>query len=295
MVLYFFVIGACIGSFLNVVIHRLPKGESLLRPGSRCPACKTPIKWYHNIPIISYIFLRGRCASCGDKFSVRYPLVELTAGLLVAACYVKFGFTVAGLLYMVFASSLVAIAFIDIDHMIIPDVITLPGIVIGLLAAAFVLPVGLKFSFLGFLVGGGLFLLLAMIVPNAPDKLPIPKTALDWDFFSNGVLALMIGFLAFCFAAVVLARFLPKVPVANLLILDAPIVTDPRPVSSEAAILKIAIGSTGKVEGPCRPVGKVRFGDALIDAIAEGEFLSAGAQVKAVRVEGNRVIVTPAV
>ncbi|MEE8483044.1 MAG: prepilin peptidase [Nitrospinota bacterium] len=166
LILYFFVIGACVGSFLNVVIHRLPKGESLVRPGSRCPACKTPIKAYHNIPIMSYIFLRGRCASCGGKFSARYPLVELTTGLVIAACYVKFGFTATALLYMAFASSLVAIAFIDIDHMIIPDVITLPGIVIGLLAAAFVLPVGIKFSFLGLLVGGGLFLLLAIIVPG---------------------------------------------------------------------------------------------------------------------------------
>lgn len=134
--------------------------------------------------------------------------------------------------------------------------------------------------------------MLAIIVPNAPGKLPIPQTPLDWSIFANGLLALMIGFLMACAGGVVMARFLPKVPAAGRLILQPPVVEPTSPAAEAAAIHSVHVGDTGTVEGPCRPVGQVRFGEILADAIADGGFLSTGTTVKAVKIEGNRVVVT---
>ncbi|GMT43111.1 MAG: type 4 prepilin-like proteins leader peptide-processing enzyme [bacterium] len=165
-VFYFFVVGACVGSFINVVIYRLPNGESVIRPRSRCPGCKERIKPWHNIPILSYFLLLGKCAQCGNKISGRYPMVEMMTALLFSACYARFGLTPAAVAYMGFSGALVAVAFIDIDHFIIPDVITLPGIVIGFACSYFLLPISIGNAFWGFLAGGGLFFLLAMAVPG---------------------------------------------------------------------------------------------------------------------------------
>ena len=163
---YFFGIGACVGSFLNVVIYRLPKKESLIRPGSHCPACNAPIRWYHNVPIVGYIVLGGKCADCGEKFSARYAGVETVTGLLFVACYVFFGLTGSAAVYMALSSALVAVMFIDIDHFIIPDVITLPGIPIGLLCALLILPLSISDAVIGVLVGGGILFLIAVIAPQ---------------------------------------------------------------------------------------------------------------------------------
>ncbi len=134
---YVFVFGLLIGSFLNVCIARLPRGTSIVSPPSHCPRCRQPIKFYDNIPIISFLLLRGKCRSCGEPISWRYPLVEF----LNALCYLwivhEFGLGGEAVLLMAFCSSLIVITFIDLDHQIIPDVITLPGIMIGLLAAPF--------------------------------------------------------------------------------------------------------------------------------------------------------------
>lgn len=124
-----FLVGACIGSFLNVVIYRVPKNESIVSPGSHC-ACGQPIRWYDNIPIVSWILLRGRARCCGRRFSVRYPFVELLTALLFLACWLQFPPAVA-LAGMVFLSCLVAALFIDLDHMIIPDAFTLGLGVVG--------------------------------------------------------------------------------------------------------------------------------------------------------------------
>ncbi|MBL9211662.1 MAG: prepilin peptidase [Opitutaceae bacterium] len=118
-----FVFGACVGSFLNVVIYRLPKEQSVVTPGSHC-GCGQPIKWHDNIPILSWLFLRGRARCCGRKFSFRYPFVELLTALLFAACWLRFSPAVA-LCGCLFLSCLVAATFIDLDHMIIPDVFTI--------------------------------------------------------------------------------------------------------------------------------------------------------------------------
>ncbi len=135
--------------------------------------------------------------------------------------------------------------------------------------------------------------LLAMIVPNAPDKLPIPDSPLTWSLFKSGATAMLLGFLGACAATLLLARFLPKIPIASRLILATPKIEPSSPADAGAAIRQIGIGEVGLVEGPCRPVGKVRFGDTLADAIAEGGFLEAGEHVTVVKIEGNRVIVTP--
>jgi len=157
-----FMFGMCIGSFLNVCIYRLPSSMSIINPSrSFCPQCNSAIQFYDNIPVFSYLWLKGRCRNCKESISLRYPLVELMTGILAIAILFMFGLTLEGVVYFVFISSLLVITFIDIDHKIIPDIITLPGIPIGL-AASFVLPdMTFKSSFLGLLVGGGSLLLVA--------------------------------------------------------------------------------------------------------------------------------------
>ncbi|MFP7753967.1 prepilin peptidase [Thermodesulfobacteriota bacterium B35] len=151
-----FVFGAVIGSFLNVVIYRLPdRSRSIVFPPSHCPHCSAPIRWYDNIPMLSYLLLRGRCRSCGEPISPRYPLVELCMALLSAALYARFGAGITFACYFPFLAALLTIIFIDIDHQIIPDVISLPGILLGF-ALSFVNPqVSWQQSALGILLGGG--------------------------------------------------------------------------------------------------------------------------------------------
>ena len=123
-----FVFGVCVGSFLNVCIYRIPAGLSIVRPGSHCPRCDTTIAFYDNVPIFSYLLLGGKCRNCKVPISLRYPLVELLTGLLASMCLWRFGPTFLGLTAFVFVAVLVVVTFIDVDHRIIPDVISLPGI-----------------------------------------------------------------------------------------------------------------------------------------------------------------------
>lgn len=157
-----FVLGAVVGSFLNVCIYRIPAGVSIVSPPSSCPSCGQRIRWYQNIPILSYLFLLGRCASCKVRISSRYPFVEALNGSLFCLVLYQFGFHPATLVYWVLAAALVTISFIDLDHQIIPDVISLPGIVLGL-AFSFLVPwVGWLNSLVGVLVGGGSLYLIAL-------------------------------------------------------------------------------------------------------------------------------------
>lgn len=126
--------GAVIGSFLNVVIHRLPRGESVVFPNSRCPACGAAIGAFDNIPLVSYAILRGRCRSCRAPISARYPAVELLTALLFATVTWHDGLTVALPFDLVFVSALLALVFIDAEHMLLPNAITYPGLIIALLA-----------------------------------------------------------------------------------------------------------------------------------------------------------------
>ncbi len=131
------IVGLLIGSFLNVCIVRLPRGRSIVTPPSHCPRCRSSIRPVDNIPIISYLLLRGRCRSCGEPISFRYPLVELLNGLLYAGIAFLFGLGGEAFLVAALSSSLIVITFIDLDHQIIPDAITLPGMLLGLVLAPF--------------------------------------------------------------------------------------------------------------------------------------------------------------
>ena len=133
------IVGAIIGSFLNVVIHRVPRGESIAFPASRCPACGTAIRPYDNIPVVSWAVLRGRCRSCRAPISARYPAVELlTAALFALTFRLRSGLTLSLPFDLAFAAAILALVFIDAEHMILPNVITYPGIAVALVARALV-------------------------------------------------------------------------------------------------------------------------------------------------------------
>ncbi len=169
--IFVFILGSIVGSFMNVCIYRIPRKLSIILPSSRCPSCNTPVKPWDNIPIVSYLFLGGRCRECKSKISLIYPLVELLNALLYVFILWRFGFAWHTPLYFIFCSTLIVISFIDLEFQIIPDKITLPGIPIGIIVGSFLLPdpfmryniLGLKASLLGFVIGGGVFYALAII------------------------------------------------------------------------------------------------------------------------------------
>lgn len=159
--IFVFIFGMCIGSFINVCIYRLPVSKSIVHPPSMCRDCGTRIRFYDNIPILSYLWLKGRCRHCNAKIPFRYPLVEIMAGCFAFCVFLKFGLTLEGLIYYGFIASLLLITFIDIDHQIIPDVITLPGIAIGFVASFALSAITYKESILGIIAGGGSLLVVA--------------------------------------------------------------------------------------------------------------------------------------
>ena len=152
-------LGAVIGSFLNVVIARVPAGESIVAPGSRCPRCRAPIRWYDNVPIVSWLLLRARCRRCRAPISIRYPLVEALVAALALVAFLRHGLGLAALAELVFAAFLVALAFIDLDTWLLPHALTWPLIALGLgAAAAGIAPApSLGRSALGAAIGFGAF------------------------------------------------------------------------------------------------------------------------------------------
>ncbi len=161
VLLIIFAFGLAVGSFLNVVIYRLPSEISIVTPSSHCPSCGSPIRFYDNIPLVSYLALWGKCRDCGVKISPRYFMVELTTGFIALALYLKFGLTTRGLAYLIFSGLLIAVTFIDLDTMTIPDSLSIPGIPAGILASSFITGVGFTSSVLGTIVGGGVLLALS--------------------------------------------------------------------------------------------------------------------------------------
>jgi leader peptidase (prepilin peptidase) / N-methyltransferase len=157
-----FLFGLVVGSFLNVVIARVPSGRSVVRPPSACPSCGASIRWYDNLPVLSWIWLRARCRNCRASISWRYPAVELVTAVLFLLAVRRFGATPDLALALLLLAALVAITGIDLDHQIIPDVITLPGIVIGAIVAVVLHPAAWLDTLLGILVGGGLFLVIIL-------------------------------------------------------------------------------------------------------------------------------------
>lgn len=159
--LFSLVFGMVVGSFLNVCICRLPGEKSIVSPPSHCPVCLCQIRWYDNIPLFSYLFLRGKCRGCGSHISLQYPLVELINGILTLFLFLRFGPTLIFAALFLFCSALVVITFIDIEHQIIPDEISLSGIVVGFALSFFLKGHGWLNSLFGILLGGGSLLLVA--------------------------------------------------------------------------------------------------------------------------------------
>ena len=171
------VFGLVIGSFLNVVILRLPEGQSISTPRSRCPKCKKLISWYDNIPVLSYVLLGGRCRSCKTGISARYPLIETLTAAVSALLYLKLGLTIEWAIFLAFSAALIVLGLIDLDHRILPDPITLNGIWLGVVISVYLAQpsplvarlfrtlgvedanprvIALTASLLGAIVGGGL-------------------------------------------------------------------------------------------------------------------------------------------
>lgn len=167
--IFVIIVGAVVGSFLNVCIYRLPRRVSIIKPASFCPTCKNRIKFYHNIPILSYLFLRARCAYCGAKIPFRYPLVEALAALIAWSIFQKFGFKIATLIYFVFACALIVATFVDFDFKIIPDEITLGGLALGLIVSP-LLSHGIKGALFGALLGGGFLWLVAFVYEKVTNR-----------------------------------------------------------------------------------------------------------------------------
>lgn len=192
--IYAFTVGLCVGSFLNVVIYRLPLGASIIKPGSHCPMCGSPVRPFDNIPLISWLVLMGLCRDCGASISPRYFFVELLTGALTWAVARVYGIDASALLSMLFVWSLVAVTFIDLDHQIIPDEITLGGAVVGLAVSHF-LPLGFYGSVVGLIVGGGIFFLIAVIAPGGMGGGDIKLMAAIGAFigWKQALLTIIIG------------------------------------------------------------------------------------------------------
>ena len=160
IVAIFALFGLMIGSFLNVCIYRLPKRESIVWPASHCTACDRQLAWFENIPVISWLTLRGRCRTCGERISIVYPLVELTTSVVFAGGVLIYGLTPLLFVRLVFACALIVLFVIDLQHRILPNSITFPGIVAGFAASLF-LPPGWLSSLIGIVAGGGVLFLIA--------------------------------------------------------------------------------------------------------------------------------------
>ncbi len=163
ILLVIILIGLALGSFLNVCIYRIPQKKSILFPNSYCPRCQTKIRYRDNIPILSFILLGGKCRKCKEKISFQYPLVEFIAPLLLVSTYWRFGLTWGFAAGSILVLVLLAIFFIDLKHRIIPDVFTLPGIILGFLLSFLVKSPTFLQSLLGIAVGGGMFYLAAIL------------------------------------------------------------------------------------------------------------------------------------
>lgn len=194
-------LGLVIGSFLNVVVYRLPRGESLVRPGSHCPRCDHAIRWYHNLPVAGWLILRGRCRDCGARISWRYPFVEALMGGLFVAAFLVFGLGGRLLLGWAFISAMIAIVFIDLDHQIIPDKIVLPGAVVCLAASTALRPSGWWEYLLAAAGAAGFLLVIALIWAGGMGFGDVKMALLMGAVLGRSVIVAM--FLAFLIGGIV--------------------------------------------------------------------------------------------
>jgi len=162
LAVFSFILGLMLGSFLNVCIYRIPLKESIVTPSSKCPHCGQAVRFYDNIPVLSFLFLRGKCRHCGHSISWRYPFVECLCGFLSFSLYIKYGVDIQYIVYIIFTLALVVVTFIDLDHKIIPDIISLPGVGVGI-AVSFLPGTIFWFdSLIGAIAGGGILFLVAV-------------------------------------------------------------------------------------------------------------------------------------
>jgi leader peptidase (prepilin peptidase)/N-methyltransferase len=192
------VLGLVVGSFLNVVIARVPEGRSVWRPRSACPACGALIAWYDNVPVLSFLALRGRCRSCGVAIPWRYPIIELLTGAAFALAYFARGLGVDFAVASALLATLIAITAIDLRHQIIPDVITLPGIAAGFVASLATGRVSWLDSLIGIAVGGGIFLVIILVSGGGMGGGDMKLGAMLGAFlgWKLGLLALLMAVLA---------------------------------------------------------------------------------------------------
>jgi leader peptidase (prepilin peptidase)/N-methyltransferase len=200
--------GLVIGSFLNVVAHRLPRKESLVRPASRCPRCGTPIRPYDNVPVLSWLLLRGRCRSCGEPIPGRYPLVELATGLLYGAVVLVKDDAVDVALGLLLVTALVPIVLIDLEHRLIPNAITLPAAVAGAVAILVFDTDFIVEALIAAAAAGGFFLLAAVLYPRGMGMGDVKLAALLGLYLGRAVgpalfAALILGVLV---GAAIIAR-----------------------------------------------------------------------------------------
>ncbi len=232
--IFIFIFGSIVGSFLNVCIYRMPLNESIVKPRSHCPHCKTPIFWYDNIPFISYLVLKGRCRFCKQKISFRYFLVEFITASIFLIFYLRFGLTFDFIFYVIFVCLLIVATFIDIAHRIIPDEISLGGIGVGFILSVIraVWFLSSKFnhrpildSLLGIIIGGGIIYLTSKVFDLVYFKL-LKKGPIDGETESMGggdvkLLAMIGAFLGYKIAILVFflaPLFGATVGITNLII-----------------------------------------------------------------------------
>lgn len=261
-----FLAGLSIGSFLNVVIARVPEGLSIVRPASRCPRCEKPIAWYDNIPLLGWLLLRGRCRSCGLGISLRYPIVELLTGLLALALARRYGFDERVLLYFVFIALLIAISYIDLDHWIIPHVLSWPGIIFALITATWNPDLTFSDALIGFVAGFGVFALIGVI-----GTLLFKKEALgQGDWWLLGMIGAFLGWQALL-PVILLASLQGTVVGLTLIVLGKSETGEAEEQSAEG---ELAAETEGKAASPAvlasgKPEGKQAKGEAVEEALED--------------------------
>ncbi len=199
--LLIFIFGIIVGSFLNVVIYRIPLGENIAFPASHCPKCKTPLKWWHNIPILSFVFLRGKCAFCQTKIPLRYPLVELITGILFVILYYKIGLTwYLPFLFFSFAS-LFALSMIDFDHMAVPDSVNFAALVFAIINP----------KFFDSIINGAIAAFGLFAISWISSKIAKKETMGEADIIVAATMGALLGFPLF-FIAIFLSALLALIP-----------------------------------------------------------------------------------
>ena len=169
-IIFSFLLGLILGSFINVCLCRIPLKQSIIHPSSKCPQCGEKIRFYDNIPLISYIALLGKCRHCRQPISIRYPIVELLMGFLSIALFNRYHLSYQYFLFLIFSTSLVIIGLIDLRHQIIPDIISLPGILFGLAVSIIFSHITWYDSLIGIIGGGGVFYLVAYVFERLTGK-----------------------------------------------------------------------------------------------------------------------------